>query len=499
MNSISFGFLFISNLFLLPYIVHSLGNEYFGGIWVIVGALTAYMGLVDLGIGMSFIKFISEYYTKGEESSMLEVVNTGIAVYAVVGMILLLSTWLLGEVILRLVGVPESIMVDAVFVLRVAILVLLISNLMSPVTSVLTGLQRMDINAYISIVGQLLNIFGTIAVLSAGFGIRGLILNSLAITVINCSCLAWFAFRLVPALKLGLRYCRKAMVKKFLGYGANLQVSKLAQIILFQTDRILALRLFGQNVATYYDIGARLSNTARSITSLSISALVPAVAELDARQHHDAIMMLYKRGSKYVAVTATFLFVFLCAFAPQIVRLWMGEQYLAAASVVRLLVVGYYLNIITGVASSLAAGLGKTEFERRYGIFTSVFNIVAIVGLSLLLGPNGIALGTSLSLMVGGTYFLWLFHKFLKIEPREILAIFGRPLLTGLIGGSVTVLVAWMWPASQGITTKEVVQLGVEFVVYCFLFLAALRVLGVFDDYDRQMIRSMVRGFRSPA
>jgi peptidoglycan biosynthesis protein MviN/MurJ (putative lipid II flippase) len=124
---------------------------------------------------------------------------------------------------------------------------------------------------------------------------------------------------------------------------------------------------------------------------------------------------------------------------------------------------------------------------------------VAIVGLSLLLGPNGIALGTSLSLMVGGTYFLWLFHKFLKIEPREILAIFGRPLLTGLIGGSVTVLVAWMWPASQGITTKEVVQLGVEFVVYCFLFLAALRVLGVFDDYDRQMIRSMVRGFRSPA
>ena len=65
MNSVSFAVLFISNLFLLPFIVHSLGKEYYGGIWVIIGTLTAYLGLLDLGTGTAFVKFISEYYTKG--------------------------------------------------------------------------------------------------------------------------------------------------------------------------------------------------------------------------------------------------------------------------------------------------------------------------------------------------------------------------------------------------------------------------------------------------
>ncbi len=495
-NSLNFGFLFLSNLFLLPFIVHSLGNIYFGGIWVIVGALTAYMGLIDLGMGMAFVKFISEYYTKGDEASVQEVVNTGITVYAVVGATLLIATWVLGENILRLVGVPESIMFDAVFVLRIAMVVFAFSNTVSPFASVLTGLQRMDISAYISIVVQALNIIGTIAVLSMGFGIRGLILNSLAIAIISGTWVAWSAVRLVPGLKLGMRYCRKAMVRKFLRYGGNLQVSKLAQIILFQTDRIVALRLFGQDVATYYDIGARLSSTARSITSLSVSALVPAVAELDARQHYDTIMTLYKRGSKYVAVIATFVFMFLCLFAPQIVHLWMGERYLAAALVTRILGIGYFCNIITGVASALTAGVGKTDIERRYGIFASLFNLTATIGLALLIGSNGIALGTSLSLMIGAAYFLRLFHGFLNVRAREIAAVFGRPLLTGIVGGSASVLVTLVFPAAPGSVMAEAAQLGVAFAAYCLFFVVTLRVFGVVDDYDRQLIRSMVRGLR---
>jgi O-antigen/teichoic acid export membrane protein len=493
-NSASYGFLFISNIFLLPYVVHALGNQYYGGIWAILGTLTAYMGLLDLGTGMSLVKFISEFYTKGEEIHLCEVVNTGIASYATLGIAVLVVAWAAGETILSLIGVPQAIMQEAVFVLRIGMLALVIANIVSPVTSVLTGIQRMDINSYVSIGTQTLNIVGTITVLSAGYGVRGLILNNLMIVVLNSVCLGWFAFRFVPGLKLGVRYCSMAMLKKSLGYGANLQVSRLAQVILFQTDRILALRFFGEITSAYYAVGAQLTSAVRSIAFLSVSALVPAVAEMDAKQHHDTILVLYKRGSKYIAVIAAFLFIFVGVFIPQIMRVWMKDaQFLAATGVVRVLIFGYFLNVVTGVASSLAAGIGKTEFDRRYGVFTSVFNLGATISLCLLLGPIGIAMGTSLSLMLGALYYLRLFHSYVKVSPGDILRLFWRPILAGILAGMGALLVSMVLPGDEGSRILGAAMLSGVFLVYTGLFAGLLATFGVIDEYDRKMLRSLLR------
>ncbi len=493
-NSLSFAFLFISNLFLLPFIVHNLGDIYYGNIWVIIGALTAYMGLIDLGTGMAFVKFISQYYTKGDRTSLQEVVNTGVAFYLAVGAVLMLVAWFFGEGILKLVGVPPAVMDDAVFVLRIGMLVFVIANVVSPLTSVLVGIQRMDINSYVSIGTQTISIMGTIFVLLSGYGVRGLILNNLVIVLLNASCLSWLAFRLVPVLKLGVRHCRMSMVRRFLGYGTNLQVSKLAQVILFQTDRILCLRFFGASTATYYDIGARLNSAGRAVGFLSVSALVPVVAELDALEHREKIMTLYRRGSKYIAVVASFLFLFIGVFAQQIVRVWFwDDKYLASVAVIRVLAIGYFFNIMTGVASSLAAGLGKTEYDRRYGIFASIFNLVATVGLLLVLGPIGIALGTSLSLMLGALYYMVLFHDFIEVRSAEVFRLFGRPVLTAILAGAAAFVVALLLPAYEGSRLLQAGMLAVILLVYMGVFVASLALLRVFDSYDWQLLRS-IRG-----
>jgi O-antigen/teichoic acid export membrane protein len=492
-NSLSFAFLFATNLFLLPFIVHQLGDVYYGNIWVILGALTAYMGLIDLGTGMAFVKFISEYYTKDDRTSLLQVVNTGIAFYLVVGAFLMLVTWIAGEAILGLVGVPPGIMQDAIFVLRVGMLVFVIANVVSPLTSVLVGIQRMDINSYIAIATQTISIVGTIFVLLSGYGVRGLILNNLVVVSLNAACLTWFAFRLVPALRLGAQHCRISMIRRFLGYGANLQVSKLAQVILFQTDRILCLRLFGASMATYYDIGARLNSAGRAVGFLSVSALVPAVAELDALQHGDKIMTLYRRGSKYIAIVASFLFLFIGIFAPQIIRVWFwDDKFLASVMIVRALAFGYFFNIMTAVASSLAAGMGKTEYDRRYGIFTSVVNLAATVGLAFAFGPVGIALGTSLALMLGALYYMVLFHGFLKVRSLQVLQLFGRPMLTAILAGAVAFLAGLLVPVN-GSRTAQAVSLVAVFLLYSALFAGSLKLLHVLDEYDWRMLRA-IRG-----
>ena len=47
-------------LFLTPYIINSIGVERYG-IWAIAVAITGYFGLLDFGLGESFVKYIAEF------------------------------------------------------------------------------------------------------------------------------------------------------------------------------------------------------------------------------------------------------------------------------------------------------------------------------------------------------------------------------------------------------------------------------------------------------
>ena len=49
-------------LFMTPYIVHHIGVDRYG-VWALVSVVTSYFGLLDFGIGSSYVKYIAEFYT----------------------------------------------------------------------------------------------------------------------------------------------------------------------------------------------------------------------------------------------------------------------------------------------------------------------------------------------------------------------------------------------------------------------------------------------------
>ena len=77
-------------LILTPYIIHHIGGERYG-IWAIIGMVTGYFGLLDLGVETAFVKYISEYHAKKEYQCINRVVNTGIIFYAFLVLVLLVG------------------------------------------------------------------------------------------------------------------------------------------------------------------------------------------------------------------------------------------------------------------------------------------------------------------------------------------------------------------------------------------------------------------------
>ena len=165
-------------LLLTPYIISVLGVRGFG-IWSLSLALTGYIGLLDVGVSTSLVKYISEYDTKGDLDAINRVVNTGFVFYLALAAIILPLTVLFADRVLHFFHIPAEIWHETRFVLIAAAAIYCLSNTFGVFEAVMAGLQRMDVTNAIAIATSIPNAVGTVAFLQLGYGLRGLAVNRL--------------------------------------------------------------------------------------------------------------------------------------------------------------------------------------------------------------------------------------------------------------------------------------------------------------------------------
>jgi len=78
---------FLVALLLTPYILSHLGVRDFGT-WVLLSIFISSFNLLDLGLGSSFVKYISEYYTYEDYDRINRVLFSGLVFYGLFGIVL---------------------------------------------------------------------------------------------------------------------------------------------------------------------------------------------------------------------------------------------------------------------------------------------------------------------------------------------------------------------------------------------------------------------------
>src|SRR5689334_2527086 len=78
---------FLVTLLLTPYILHRLDVGEFG-IWVLLTVFTSSFNLLDLGLGSSFVKYISAYHTYEDYDRINQVLFSGLIFYGLFGIFL---------------------------------------------------------------------------------------------------------------------------------------------------------------------------------------------------------------------------------------------------------------------------------------------------------------------------------------------------------------------------------------------------------------------------
>ncbi len=361
--------------FLAPFLIHRLGEATYG-LWIVLGSLTSYFGLLDLGVRGTVGRFIAYHQAREDQTAANEMLSSALAILCAVGVLAFLGVAAAQFFFFQLFEVPLAQHQEV----RIALLLVgcqlglfLVSNAFD---ATLWGLQRFDILNLIDVPAAVIRAALTFWLVGRGGSLITLALITLGVMAAVGSAKALMSFRENPCLRLRLTYVKRSAIREILGYGlwnCTTTVTRLARV---QMIPLLIGSLLGVGLVTPYAIANRLTTLVASILAAATGVLTPLAAALHAREHHARQRSLFLIGGKFSLALTLFLVTPLVLLGEPLVTLWVGPSLLAAAPALTILALGEILPNSQSVTNGMILAKARHRVLAYLGAAELILTVV---------------------------------------------------------------------------------------------------------------------------
>jgi O-antigen/teichoic acid export membrane protein len=473
-----------------PLILSKVGPAGYGT-WAVLMAINNLTSLADLGMVGTVSKYVAEYHAHQDFQSLNRLVNTGLAVFLFLSSLVGLLIWFGSPLIVHSLfrGSPLRIP-ELVVLLRIFLIVISANILTLLFSSVTSGLQRLDISNWIStinILGAAL-IGGTLLLL--GWGLRGLALGQVFSAILTVAIYSVVVKKLLPETVLGTGHVDAAEAKKMFNFSLRLYITQAAVAVHNQLEKFLLALFVGVAAAGWYDIASDLALKLRGLVGLVLGPVLPAASELDARNDQQRLAELYYRAQKYVAFFGLPLVFYVSIVSRKFVELWVGPKLAFISVPLAVLMWVNLYNLLTGPGFLILAGRGFLKPGIQSALVGLGLNVFLSVGLIYRFGFAGAVVGTSVSLMLASTFFLYLFHAHTGYSVgRLIREAYLKPFATA------AALALPMWLVLRATAPSWGVLLVLGFVFLAF-YVTAIFLNRFLDQYEWGKIEGLIPAVR---
>lgn len=387
---LSLGLPAITALFLVPVTVRALGPARFG-LLALAWAVAEGSGMFDFGLGRATVRFVADATEKGLErlrEIILASVFSQTAAGILAGILLFALTPLLVE---RVFSITPDAAPEASAMFRVLALHLPVLLAAAALRSSLEGAQRFDISAALRIPGSIASVAIPAGMAHAGYSLAAIMWALLGVRVVLVLA---SAFAVSRSLKLGAwRLPRSWLVLiEMLRYSGWVALSTALGPVLGSFDRFAVGALVGVAGLGLYTGAAESATRFLLIPITAFSALLPALAATDARGARDRALHVTRAARRQLAALLFPLCLTLFAFAPAILSWWLGSDFAAAGTALRILTVGVFFNGLAHLPLALLYGSNRPDLPAKIHVVQAALYIPLTYMLVKSLGINGAAI-----------------------------------------------------------------------------------------------------------
>jgi O-antigen/teichoic acid export membrane protein len=249
----------------------------------------------------------------------------------------------------------------------------------------------MEVSNAILSVQVFLTAIGTVIALESGFGIKGLIINGLIVSVLSLAGNYFFARRIVPFHLTFIFH--KSRFREMFRYSFNLQLSNLIYFWIEPLNKILISHFLSVAYVGYYDIALKFNSRITTLVRSALSSIFPAAAEKHEQEGGSGIEALRKKALRYLYPLVTALYLTGLLITPSFVALWLGKDFQATVYAILLFLGGSYFSILATPGYILLMGAGFSKDTLKVQIQSSLVNVAAIALFAGLFGFYGFCAG----------------------------------------------------------------------------------------------------------
>ena len=397
MDWVAMGTTIVAGFLMSPFLVRNLGDSAYG-VWILIGSLVGYLGLLDLGVTQSIVKYIAEHRARGDQEAINRVITGGVAFYSLMGLISLGVSF---GVAFRFNGIFNTGLDDHT-VFKIAVLAGLNLAVSFPATvyvGVLRGYQRYDIDSLVTSITIIVRSLILVALVLGGHGLVALAIVTLVSDLTRLAILIFCVYRINPLITVSRVYLSKPEMKRLFNYSIFAFLIIMGKRMIFYTDSIVIGIFLPAAAVTRYFVGSRLVTYLLQAAE-AVGVLTPTTSDLDARNDRQSIRELLVLSTKYLLLVTLPLGTIFLVMGETFISLWMGPAYAGSASILTILTIAAIAHLIEMPPSIVLMGIGKHRIVAWFTLSQAIVNLILSIVLVQRFGIEGVALGTAIPMVV---------------------------------------------------------------------------------------------------
>ena len=385
---LQYALFIVLQLFLTPLILKFAGQEVLGA-YSIIMQIIGYGILLDLGLSVAFLRFLSQSNGEdGPKDSFAEIFTIGRVVLLVTNVILAILILIFTFKIDHVISASESTLSQAIIALYFLATWTLIRTPISLYSHGLIATQNLVASNLIGIAGNFIRLIFSLALVYFGFGLIGLILANIIAEAFAFLIQRMYFKNKYPHYSFGWKVTDKKLLNKIFNFGISYWGVNLTSLFFLGSDSIVIGYLYGAKVAAvYYSTKIPAFLAFQFIFKISDNA-APAFNELFAKGEKSTLKKSYLSILKYSLLLCIPLSVGIVSFNKALISEWVGAE-LYAGNIMTIAIAFFVITQVLNHINAMATlTIGNMRHWSIFSICTSIISLMLSYFLGKSFGPQ---------------------------------------------------------------------------------------------------------------
>lgn len=404
----------------LPELLKILGKSQYG-VYQLIGSMIAYIGLMDLGLLTTIVKYYSSYIALNDKEGQENILAISSIIYAfitvatlVIGFVIYLF---LDEVFDKRLTLEELKLAKEMYVLLlINVSVTIPSNVF---LAVIDSHEKFIFAKANLLLQTILRPVLTILIISQIPSAFILVVIQTLLNFLAIGLSAYYCFKKLK-IKIKLHHWDKGMIRDMMQFSFYIFLGAMIDLIFWRADHIVLGAFVGTTAVTVYSVSSQIVMNYMYLSTTISNVLFPGIAKKVAEDASD-----YELTQVFIKVGRLQYYLLACAlsgfilFGKTFMELWVGKDCIDAFYITLIILVPYTIDLIQNIGLAILKAKNMYSFRSKMFFVIAVSKILISIPLAMLFEGIGCAVASGVAYFIGNAIIMNIYYQ-KKVNIRII-------------------------------------------------------------------------------